>query len=113
METKLTLYIVARNKSTFDYDILSTQKDDIICPSSLIIPNTNISTQLYNLLKQYVDINDDIVNYIFLDIKINTIINIVYFCCVPIDLPIKNAQFLPINQNKVHVTNLQKIITII
>jgi hypothetical protein len=113
METKLTLYIVARNKSTFEYEILSTQQNDIVCPSDSIVPNSNIHTQLYNLLKQHIDIDDNIVNYIFLDIKINTAINVVYFCCIPINLPIKNAQFLPINQNKVHVTNLQKIITII
>ena len=113
METKLILYIVARNKSTFKYDILSTEKDNIVCPSCEIVPNVSIRAQLYNLLKQYIDIDEDIVNYIFLDIEINANVNITYFCCIPIDLEIRNAQFLEINQNKIHVTNLQKIITII
>jgi hypothetical protein len=113
METKLTLYIVARNKSNKNYEILSITKDSIECPISNIVPNSRIHDQLYDLLKKYIDIDNNIINYIFLDIKVTTELNIVYFCCVPIELPIQNSYFLPLDSNNEHIINLQKIISII
>lgn len=113
METKLSLYIIGRNKSTLNYDILSIDNKSIICPSAEVRQDIPIQTQLFDILKQYTDIEDGIINYIFLDIKIKSDIDILYFCCIPRDLPIKNSYFLPIDNNKDHVINLQKIISII
>lgn len=113
METKLTLYIVARNKLNKNYDILSTDKNSIKCPVSDLVANIGIQDQLYDLLKKYLDIENGIVNYIFLDVKITTELNIIYFCCVPIDLPTKDSNFLSLDSNNDHIINLQKIIRII
>jgi hypothetical protein len=113
MESKITLYIVARNKTTSNYEILSTNKDDLQCPTADIVVDKTMQEQLYELLKKHIDIENGIINYIFLDIKITNKINIIYFCCVPIDLPIQNSHFLPLNNNYDHIINLQKIINII
>ncbi len=113
METKLSLYIVARNKTTYKYDVLSIENDKVVIPSCPIKENEDISTQLFHLTKQYIDIDKNVINYIFLDVKIKNILDIIYFCCVPINIPITNCHFIPMDKNQDHVINLQKIINIV
>lgn len=110
MDCNLTLYIVALNKKTAKYEILSIDNNNLLCPSSQLKPNVDLKQQLHDLCKKYVAINPSILEYLFLDIHIADSLNVIYFCCIPSELAKTNTYFFIPDNN--HAILLQKIIRI-
>lgn len=110
MECSITICIVSLNKKTGKYEMLSTEKESVVCPSEKAKPNISIKNQIQDIAQKYVDIDAGILDYIFLDINVTEKIDILYFCCVPAEITKTNTYFL--QPSDYYAIILQKIIRI-
>jgi hypothetical protein len=111
-KNNLSIYILAFNKKRQEYEILSTSEHTFLPPSQEIILNKDIQKNLYSLISKYIDIENDIFGYTFLDINILEHIDIIYYITIPYEYPKKNCYFVPITNtnNEFHIKNIQKIL---
>jgi hypothetical protein len=111
-KTNLSIYIIAFNKKRQDYEILSTNEQVFSPPSQEIILNKDIQKNLFDLISKYIDLENDIFGYTFLDINILENIDIIYYVMIPYEYPKKNCYFIPIinTDNEFYIKNIQKII---
>jgi hypothetical protein len=112
ISTKISIYILSFNKKLLAYEILSTDQTILIPPSQEIIPNKNIDKNLFDLVSKYIEVENDVFGYSFLDIDISENLNIIYFVTIPYNFPKKNCYFIPVNNtsNEFYIKNIQKIL---
>lgn len=112
LKTNIVLYILSRNKNNLEYYILSTSKDSVIHPKSEIIANHTLKDNCYDLYKKYINLDKNLLDFRILDIKIIDEIDIICFCLIPFNFPIKDSYLIPIKQDEISSSYLQKIINI-
>lgn len=115
MLSNIILYIITKNKTTNQYEVVSLNEIEFIPPSNEIIPNTDIKQNCFNIYRKYIDIHEDVFTCIYLDCCITQNVDLIYFMMLPFSFTTKNIYFIPIKniKNELHIKNLQKIINIV
>lgn len=111
MINRLLLYVITRNKSNMNYEILSTDSESINPLTTELMPNYHIQNQCQLLFDKYIKGYENNV-FTFLDIDITDTLDIVYFCFVPFGIKPEISYFLPIKQNEIFIKHIRQILNV-
>lgn len=109
---KVELYILALNKKTLSFDIVSLDKDNLVLPSQNLEKDSDINSTICSLFETYVDMSSTYCKYRLCDVSNQDNLIISYLILLPFGTSFKNCHILPSKQYE-YKPNLQKIIKLL